>query len=72
MTKQEILETIDTLTSLDKDSYQELPYTDLEVATEKAVLVGERWIPKSQLKCDFDENLYITNWLFDKLQQGGE
>jgi len=26
----------------------------------------EAWIPKSQMKCDFDRNIYIRRWIWEK------
>lgn len=67
MIKQEIFETIDVLSDWDVDSFQKLHYMKIETATKKAVLIDTEWIPKSQLRCDHDENLYVSNWLYDKL-----
>ena len=61
------LEEIDVLTEYDKNEYQQLRFMKIDGISEKALLIDDRWIPKSQLRCDFDNNLYVANWLYDKL-----
>lgn len=44
---------------------------EIEAETERAILLGQRWIPKSQIheypeKGDYVESLAVTEWFADK------
>jgi len=63
---------LDDLTVIDqftKDDYQRLHYMKIITVTEKATLIDDRWIPKSQMATDVDGNLYVTHWMYDKLEK---
>ncbi len=67
-----LLNDLDVLTELDKENYQKLHYTKIEAISKKgeydgAALIDGKWIPKSQMKCDFDKNIYVTSWMYSKL-----
>ena len=63
----DILDTLSVLTEFDKADYQELPYENIEGKTDKAVKFDGHWIPISQLRCDFEKNIYISVWLYTKI-----
>lgn len=67
-----LLDDLDVYSDYDKESYTSLNWQNLQNFTKRgtpegAVLVDDKWIPKSQLKCDVDGNLYVANWFKDKL-----
>jgi len=39
----------------------------VETVTPKSALIDARWIPKSQMRVDSDDNIHITLWMYDKL-----
>jgi len=43
--------------------YEELSEVPHAITT-KAVLIGEVWVPKSQLKIDRNRRLYVKEWFF--------
>jgi hypothetical protein len=67
--KEKLLEDLDVLTEFDKNDFEHFsePEPEFTAVTLNAVLYYGRWIPKSQMRCDFDGNLYIANWLAMKL-----
>lgn len=67
MTIDDIIDELDVLHDLQKEDYQELLYEDIQYESGGAVLIDGKWMPKSQLRCDFDKNLYISRWLYAKL-----
>jgi len=63
---------LDVISEYDKENYQRLHYTKIEAISkqgtdEGAALIDGRWIPKSQMKCDFEGNIYVTLWMYSKL-----
>ena len=68
----ELLNDLDVLTEFDKENYQELKFTEIEAISKKgtdqgAAKIDSQWVPKSQMKCDFDKNIYVTIWFYAKL-----
>ena len=66
-----LLNDIDVLSEFDKENYQQLHYMKIEAISkqgtdEGAALIDEQWIPKSQLRSDFDKNIYISLWYYGK------
>lgn len=61
------IDNLDVLTEFDKDDFEILHEQDFTMETLNAVLYHGRWVPKSQLRCDFDNNIYIAKWLAAKL-----
>ena len=58
-----LLDDLDVLTEYDKDKYQRLHFMEIEAVSkqgtlEGAALIDGQWIPKSQMRCDFDGNLF--------------
>jgi len=69
----DLLNDLDVLSEYDKENYQQLFYKKIEMVSKKgtsegAALIDSQWIPKSQMKCDFDKNLYVTLWMYSKLK----
>ena len=68
-----LLDDLDVLDEFIKDDYQKLAFREIEAVShpgendEGAALIDSRWIPKSQMRCDFDKNIYVINWLYAKL-----
>lgn len=67
-----LINDLDVLNEYDKENYQQLHYMKIEAVSkqgsdEGAALIDGRWIPKSQMKCDFDKNIYLTLWMYSKL-----
>ena len=69
-TLDDLYKELDTLT--DEDSFTTLPEIN-EVVTirDKAVLLniegyGEKWVPKSVLRVDTDETVYVKEWFYKK------
>lgn len=62
---------LDVITEFDKNAFEKqsaLFFDTLESQTDKAVKRSDgKWLPKSQMRCDFDENIYIANWLAKQL-----
>lgn len=68
---KELLEDLDVLDEYSKKDYQLMDYHSIGVISKKgssegAVLIDDKWIPKSQLRCDVDGNLYISHWMVSK------
>jgi len=65
-----LLDDLDVLDEFIKDDYQKLTFKEIEAVShpgkndEGAALIDGRWIPKSQMRCDFDKNIYVSNWFF--------
>lgn len=62
----------DVYTQFDKSLFQELPYFEKVVAiSPKAVQfrfdIGDIWVSKKHLKVDFDNNFFISCWLYAKI-----
>lgn len=67
-----LLDDIDVLDEYVKQDFQRLYYTTIEAVSKQgtpdgAALIDGRWIPKSQLRCDFDKHLYVSHWMYSKL-----
>ena len=67
-----LIDDLNVISEYDKENYQKLHYMKIEQVSkpgtdEGAALIDGRWIPKSQMLCDFDNNLYVANWLYAKL-----
>ena len=65
--KEKLLDALAVYSDFDKEDYKRIRYTTIEALTQKATLIDEQWIPLSQMKCDVDGNLYVTNWMHNKL-----
>lgn len=68
---ENLLNELSPYSEYDRDSYRRLEFEKIEVVTKKgrdggAALIDGRWIPKSQLKCGVDGELYVSNWFYDK------
>jgi len=70
----QLLNEIDVLDDYSKDQFQKFPFEkvgaitpDKSAVARGAAMIDGRWVPKSQLRCDFDGNLYVANWLYDKI-----
>lgn len=55
----------------DMEDVDNLLYEEISHVSEKAVLFvmqdgKEKWIPKSQLRVDFEGTLYVSNWFASK------
>ncbi|MCB0284994.1 MAG: hypothetical protein KDF60_20615, partial [Calditrichaeota bacterium] len=62
------LDVVDEFSKSEFEKQSHLFIDTLDGQTEKAVKrVDGLWIPKSQMRCDFDGNLYVANWLAAKL-----
>jgi len=48
------------------EKWQEFDYKELGTMTDKAVLIDEIWVPKSQLRVDGDNKLWMSVWFNDK------
>ena len=57
---------IDVLSHFDQNDYVKLENPKLDRITEKAIRVDGHWVPKVYVRCDFDGNLYIADWLYGK------
>ncbi len=57
---------IDVINSLEKEQFVRLEAPEVGYDTPGALKVDNRWIPKSQLRQDFDGNLYVADWLYGK------
>ena len=57
---------IDIISELDKGDFVMLENPNLQFAKGKALLIDGHWVPKSQVRCDFDGNLYVADWLYGK------
>lgn len=62
-----LVDSLDVYSEYDRQKYQKLLFQEVETVTDKAALIDGQWIPKSQLKCGVDKDLYITKWMYDKL-----
>jgi len=47
--------------------YIRLSDPDIGSLTQKAALINGNWVPKSQMKCDFERDIYLASWLYNKL-----
>ena len=63
----ELFDTLDVYSEYDRERYQKIEYRKIETATPKAALLDGKWIPKSQMKCGTSDEIYVSNWMFDKL-----
>jgi len=69
----DLLNDLDVISEYDKEDYQQLHFTKIEMISKKgtsegAALLDGRWVPKSQMKCDFDKNLFVTLWMYSTLK----
>lgn len=75
----DLIDEIDVLMPSDESDYCILKLGDGPVeikrtTTEAALVVfslsdgttANDWFPKSQLRSDFDDNLYLANWLYEQ------
>ena len=72
------IDEIDVLMPSDIGRFTKLPALEplfgvamIESTSEDAALISygkiiTKWFPKSQLCSDFDGNLYLANWLYEK------
>lgn len=60
-------EDVDVLTEFDKDKFEKTYHTSqVAFETVKAIkLDNDLWIPKSQCRVDFDENIWVSHWWLD-------
>ena len=65
---QKLIDELDVLDQYTKDDFQLLDYDDVEMVTDKAVLIDGVWVPKSQMRTDPDGELYVIHWLFSKVR----
>lgn len=68
----ELLNDLNEIDEFNKENFQRLHYMKIEAISKKgtdegAVLIDGQWIPKSQLRCDFDGNLWVSLWFYDKI-----
>ena len=66
-----LLNDIDVLSEFDREYYQRLHYIKIEAISQQgndegAALIDNRWIPKSQLRSDFDKNIYVSLWYYGR------
>jgi hypothetical protein len=60
---------IDVLTEFDKEDFEQLEEIKVVGITEKALKIENivngktNWLPISQLRIDFDGNIWVKNWL---------
>lgn len=69
----DLLDDLDVYTQNDREHYQQFNFEKIEIITKQgtfqgAVLIDGNWIPKSQLRCDFDKNLYISLWKYAQIE----
>jgi len=62
----ELLESLDLVSRFDIEDYEKIGRPKVKAMTEKAVLLNDIWIPKSQLRTDTHGNLYLARWLYEK------
>jgi len=55
---------IDVLSHLDREDYVKLENPRIDHSTEKAIKVDGHWVPKVYVRCDFDSNIYVVDWLY--------
>ena len=79
---KELIDEIDVLMPSDEIRFEKLPALSLfktamiEDTTEKAALISygddinTKWFPKSQLRSDFEGNLYLSSWMYAKEIEG--
>ncbi len=57
---------IDVISEFDRGDYVKLDRPNIEASTEKALKIEGHWVPKVYVRCDFDEDLYVADWLYGK------
>ncbi len=59
---------VDVISHLERDDFVKLenPNPMTFMSTEKAVCIDGHWLPKVYVRCDFDGNLYVADWLYGK------
>lgn len=60
------LNDVEVLTEYDRDDFSNYNYTEINAVSKKAVMIDGEWLPKSQIRLDFDGNIYVANWLLNK------
>ena len=63
----EITPELDVLHDHNRDRFQLFSYEEIEGMSKDAICFDGRWIPKSQLRCDFASLIYISTWLYAKI-----
>lgn len=61
-----LTDTLEVFSDYDKDDFTLLKYEKIEAVTPKAALIDGAWYPKSQMKVDTDNGLWLSNWLYEK------
>jgi len=69
MTKrEELINELDVIDQFDLENFTELKVGfAVGAITPKAALISGDWFPKSQLRTDPDGNLWVSNWLYNKI-----
>lgn len=55
---------LEVFSDYDKNDFTLLKYEKIEIVTPKAALIDGVWCPKSQMKVDTDNGLWLSNWLY--------
>lgn len=61
-----LTDALEVFSDYDKNDFTLLKYGKIEVVTPKAALIDGVWYPKSQMKVDTDNGLWLSNWLYEK------
>lgn len=67
MNLSEVINEVDVLHDHNRDDFQDFTWYVIEGMSEDAINFDGKWIPKSQLRVDFDNNIYISTWLYAKI-----
>lgn len=46
--------------------WQPFEYEELGSGTDKAIMIDDKWVPKSQLRLDENYKLWMSTWWYDK------
>lgn len=65
---KKLLDVLNVYSDYDKETHSKLKFSIVDAVTKKAALIDGEWVPLSQMKCDVDGNLYVANWLWEKLK----
>lgn len=64
--KTMLVDQLDVITEYDRDQYVMLEDSIVERVGKKAALIDGIWVPKSLMRCDFDDSLYVADWFYGK------
>lgn len=57
---------LEVYSDYNREGFRKLKYEKIEAVTPKAALIDGVWCPKSQMKVDTDNGLWLSNWLYGK------